>query len=155
MPNNKKLLDIIRAQEQSRDLHETFHSLLDRAEDPFSLVANYFGRGVFKKLMVITDADKPIAAPAQKNLAPPANVVAVQNKIQDPKTNYNAYGPGAEAKIRLTEGRNTTLGDSQSLTKDSIRHATFLLRNMLIFSQTGEHETWKRSIRVQAHIGLR
>ncbi|XP_043279403.1 vacuolar protein sorting-associated protein 11 homolog [Venturia canescens] len=109
LPNNKKLLDIIRAQEQSRDLHETFHCLLDRAEDPFSLVANYFGRGVFKKLMVITDADKPIAGPAPKNLAPPTNPASVQNKIQDPKPNYNAYGPGVEAKIRLTEGRNTTL----------------------------------------------
>lgn len=102
LPNNKKLLDIIRAQEQSRDLHETFHSLLDRAEDPFSLVADYFGRGVFKKLMVITDADKPIAT----KTAP----ISQPAKNQD-KPNYNAYGPGVEAKIRLTEGKNTTLGN--------------------------------------------
>jgi acetylornithine/succinyldiaminopimelate/putrescine aminotransferase len=43
-------------QEQSRDLHETFHSQLERAEDGFSLVADYFGRGVFNKLTVITDS---------------------------------------------------------------------------------------------------
>ena len=91
LPNNKKLLDIIKAQEQSRDLHETFHSLLDRAEDPFSLVADYFGRGVFKKLMVITDSDKMLSAA----------------KFEEPKLNY---GLGAEARIRLTEGKNTTLG---------------------------------------------
>lgn len=60
LPNNKKWLDIIRVQEQSRDLHETFHSLLDRAEDPFSLVADYFGRGVFKKLMVIAEWQQPL-----------------------------------------------------------------------------------------------
>lgn len=43
-------------QEQSRDLHEMFHSQLERADDGFSLVADYFGRGVFNKLTVITDA---------------------------------------------------------------------------------------------------
>jgi hypothetical protein len=43
-------------QEQSRDLHDTFHSQLERAEDGFSLVADYFGRGVFNKLTVITDS---------------------------------------------------------------------------------------------------
>lgn len=89
LPNNKKLLDIIKAQEQSKDLHETFHSLLDRAEDPFSLVADYFGRGVFKKLMVITDNDKSLST------------------FEESKLNY---GPGAEARIRLTEGKTTTLG---------------------------------------------
>lgn len=71
-----------------------FHSLLDRAEDPFSLVADYFGRGVFKKLMVITDTDKPLSAATQK--------------FEEPKLNY---GPGAEARIRLTEGKNSTLGN--------------------------------------------
>ncbi|XP_046409664.1 vacuolar protein sorting-associated protein 11 homolog isoform X1 [Neodiprion fabricii] len=102
LPNNKKLLDIIKAQEQSRDLHETFHSLLDRAEDPFSLVADYFGRGVFKKLTVITDADKPQALPSSKFQEP-------KPKFQEPKPNYYAYGAGAEAKLRLGEGRNTNL----------------------------------------------
>ncbi|XP_054007633.1 vacuolar protein sorting-associated protein 11 homolog isoform X2 [Hylaeus anthracinus] len=92
LPNNKKLLDIIKAQEQSRDLHETFHSLLDRAEDPFSLVADYFGRGVFKKLTVITDTDKPLSAASTRFEEPPN------------------YGPGAEARIRLLEGNSSTLG---------------------------------------------
>lgn len=92
LPNNKKLLDIIKAQEQSRDLHETFHSLLDRAEDPFSLVADYFGRGVFKKLMVITDTDKSLTT---------------ATKLDEPKLNY---GPGAEARLRLNEGKSSISG---------------------------------------------
>ncbi|XP_034943521.1 vacuolar protein sorting-associated protein 11 homolog [Chelonus insularis] len=100
LPNNKTLLDIIKAQEQSRDLHETFHSLLDRAEDPFSLVAEYFGRGVFKKLMVITDADKPILpVSGALNRNPP-------RKNQEIKPDYNAFGPGVEAKLRLAEGKS-------------------------------------------------
>ncbi|CAD6232599.1 GSCOCG00006969001-RA-CDS [Cotesia congregata] len=103
LPNNKKLLDIIRAQEASRDLHETFHSLLDRAEDPFSLVADYFGRGVFKKLMVITDAD------AEKPLIPGATNTAALNPIvrnsEDKEIKERAYGT-SEARIRLTEGKS-------------------------------------------------
>ncbi|XP_066597141.1 vacuolar protein sorting-associated protein 11 homolog [Prorops nasuta] len=96
LPNNKKLLDIIKAHEISRNLHETFHSLLDRAEDAFSLVADYFGRGVFKTLMVVADTDKTLP----------------QKSFEEPKPNY---GPGAEARIRLTEGKNTTLVKTNTL----------------------------------------
>ncbi|XP_008204135.1 vacuolar protein sorting-associated protein 11 homolog isoform X1 [Nasonia vitripennis] len=104
MPDNKKWLDIIRVQEQSKDLHETFHSLLDRAEDPFSLVADYFGRGVFKKLMVITEWQQ--------------SQVTKRPVKQEQKSNYNSYGPGAEAKIRLTEGKNTALVKTEQRRND-------------------------------------
>ncbi|XP_012258670.2 vacuolar protein sorting-associated protein 11 homolog [Athalia rosae] len=111
LPNNKKLLDIIKAQEQSRDVHETFHSLLDRAEDPFSLVADYFGRGVFKKLTVITDTEKLLPAPIPTLQEPRSKFQEVRR--QEMKLNYNAYGAGAEAKLRLGEGKNTTLVKSE------------------------------------------
>ena len=96
MPNNKKWLDIIRVQEQSRDLHETFHSLLDRAEDPFSLVADYFGRGVYKKLMVIAEWQ-----PSE---------VYIPSITQQQNLYYNTCGPGAEAKIQSIEEK-TPLGN--------------------------------------------
>ncbi|EDO40103.1 predicted protein [Nematostella vectensis] len=50
-PENKKVLDIIRSQEQAKDLHEQFHHQLERATDGFSVVADYFGRGVFNKVV--------------------------------------------------------------------------------------------------------
>eukprot|EP00918_Siedleckia_nematoides_P018931 GHVU01040411.1.p1 GENE.GHVU01040411.1~~GHVU01040411.1.p1 ORF type:complete len:904 (-),score=100.20 GHVU01040411.1:521-3232(-) len=56
LPENRKLLDIIRAQEQNKDLHENFHHQLERSQDGFSVVADYFGRGVFNKVTLITDA---------------------------------------------------------------------------------------------------
>ncbi|XP_064597137.1 vacuolar protein sorting-associated protein 11 homolog [Liolophura sinensis] len=55
MPENRKIMDFIRAQEQSKDLHEFFHNQLERAPDGFSVVAEYFGRGVFNKVTVVTD----------------------------------------------------------------------------------------------------
>lgn len=91
LPNNKKILDIIKSQEQIRDLHETFHSQLERAEDGFSLVADYFGRGVFNKLTVITDS------PDKTNI-----------KSSKPTSDgLLSYGPGAEARLRLGEGQVT------------------------------------------------
>ncbi|KAK3087703.1 hypothetical protein FSP39_009366 [Pinctada imbricata] len=53
---NRKIMDIIRAQEQSKDLHEHFHNQLERSQDGFSVVADYFGRGVFNKVTLITDS---------------------------------------------------------------------------------------------------
>ncbi|XP_066993542.2 vacuolar protein sorting-associated protein 11 homolog [Anabrus simplex] len=100
LPENKKILDIIKSQEQNRDLHETFHSQLERAEDGFSLVADYFGRGVFNKLTVVTD---PVITEKSKP-------VQVNKTLENTVT----YGPGAEAKLRLGEGQvSRTVPDSR------------------------------------------
>ena len=47
--------DVIKAQDQQgsgRDLHEQFHHQLERSADGFSVVADYFGRGVFNKVYI-------------------------------------------------------------------------------------------------------
>jgi len=52
----RKLLDIIRAQEQSKGLDEQFHHQLERAQDGFSVIADYYGRGVFNKVSNYCDS---------------------------------------------------------------------------------------------------
>ncbi|XP_028664283.1 vacuolar protein sorting-associated protein 11 homolog [Erpetoichthys calabaricus] len=54
-PDNRKVLDMLRAQDQKRDQHELFQRQLKCSKDGFSVVADYFGRGVFNKLTLITD----------------------------------------------------------------------------------------------------
>lgn len=54
-PENRKVMDMIRAQEHNRDLHEQFNHQLERSADGFSVVADYFGRGVFNKVTLYTD----------------------------------------------------------------------------------------------------
>ncbi|TRY90571.1 hypothetical protein DNTS_018353 [Danionella cerebrum] len=54
-PENRKVMDMLRAQDQKRDLHEHFHRQLKCSNDGFSVIADYFGRGVFNKLTLITD----------------------------------------------------------------------------------------------------
>nr|CAH7725796.1 unnamed protein product [Callosobruchus chinensis] len=95
-PQNKDLLELLSAREYNRDLHETFHSQLEKAHDGFSVAAEYFGRGVFNKYKVITDEtlDKNISVPMMN----PSKPTVHKN---DPESKN--YGMGAEARLRQTE----------------------------------------------------
>ncbi|XP_028322374.1 vacuolar protein sorting-associated protein 11 homolog [Gouania willdenowi] len=55
MPDNRKVMDMLRVQDQKRDLHDHFNRQLSSSHDGFSVVADYFGRGVFNKLTLVTD----------------------------------------------------------------------------------------------------
>ncbi|XP_027691427.1 vacuolar protein sorting-associated protein 11 homolog isoform X2 [Vombatus ursinus] len=55
LPENRKVMDMIRSQEQKRDLHDQFQHQLKYSNDSFSVIADYFGRGVFNKLTLLTD----------------------------------------------------------------------------------------------------
>ncbi|XP_051902199.1 vacuolar protein sorting-associated protein 11 homolog isoform X3 [Hippocampus zosterae] len=61
-PENRKVMDMLRAQDQKRDLHDRFNRQLQSSHDGFSVVADYFGRGVFNKLTLLTDppGSKPV-----------------------------------------------------------------------------------------------
>ncbi|XP_078786422.1 vacuolar protein sorting-associated protein 11 homolog isoform X1 [Oryzias latipes] len=54
-PENRKVMDMLRSQDQKRDLHDHFNRQLRISNDGFSVVADYFGRGVFNKLTLVTD----------------------------------------------------------------------------------------------------
>ncbi|CAL8268441.1 unnamed protein product [Merluccius merluccius] len=54
-PENRKVMDMLRVQDQKRDLHDHFTRQLRSSNDGFSVVADYFGRGVFNKLTLVTD----------------------------------------------------------------------------------------------------
>ncbi|CAH1993182.1 unnamed protein product [Acanthoscelides obtectus] len=95
-PQNKDLLELLRAREYNRDLHETFHSQLEKAHDGFSVAAEYFGRGVFNKYKVITDEamEKNLGVPIVSTSKPPVRKAASETR---------SYGMGAEARLRQTE----------------------------------------------------
>ena len=46
---NKQIVDTIKSQKKSHDHHDQFHSQLEKADDGFAVVADYFGRGLFRK----------------------------------------------------------------------------------------------------------
>lgn len=102
IPENKNLLELLKAFEYNKDLHETFHSQLDRASDGFSVAAEYFGRGVFNTYKLITDNafDKNFVKPTPKT--EPARG-AKQSREKTKRSPVLEYGLGAEAKIRQVE----------------------------------------------------
>ncbi|XP_018335224.1 vacuolar protein sorting-associated protein 11 homolog [Agrilus planipennis] len=108
LPENKKLIELLKSREYNKDLHETFHSQLEKASDGFSLAAEYFGRSVFNKITVITDdeTEKILSRAKKYDGYNQYNVLKAGNRIEESaKSNY---GPSAEARIRLSENiRNT------------------------------------------------
>ncbi|XP_041982097.1 vacuolar protein sorting-associated protein 11 homolog [Aricia agestis] len=74
---------------------DQLHARLEADNDPFTVVSEYLGRGLFNKVVVTEpEASPPVsAAPELPRAAAPAP--APLN-----------YGPGAEAKLRLQEGQS-------------------------------------------------
>lgn len=101
VPENQKLLELLRAREDNKDLHETFHSNLEKANDGFSLAAEYYGRGVFNKVKVITDV------PVEKTVFKTEVVTRQQQRQETPPKSKPTYGLGAEARIRQVENART------------------------------------------------
>lgn len=86
-------------QEQSKDLHEAFHSQLEKADDPFTVLADYFGRGVFNVVptweSAVTSHQQQVAAAQPRKELPVVQAWGPQNA-----------GPGSEAKLRKNEGKS-------------------------------------------------
>ncbi|CAG9564964.1 unnamed protein product [Danaus chrysippus] len=79
---------------------DQLHSRLHAHNDPFSVVSEYFGRGLFNKLTVVTDAPEPVP------FSVPSAVPSVPSVVSVPSVPVQTYGPGAEAKLRLQEGQS-------------------------------------------------
>lgn len=94
-PENKSLLELLKAREYTKDLHETFHSQLEKAHDGFSVAAEYFGRGVFNKYKVIRDETM------EDNIIPPK--IEKKTIAYVPEPEVRNYGPGAEGRLRQAE----------------------------------------------------
>ncbi|XP_049547404.1 vacuolar protein sorting-associated protein 11 homolog [Anopheles darlingi] len=128
--NNMQQIEALRAQSEARDQHEQFHNMLERSSDPFAVVADYFGRGLFNKLVLYEEesagADqsaaqqaKPVSTQQQQITAgPTANIskTAVPQTSAGPITGdvrggviAANYGAGAEARLRQEENRSTRL----------------------------------------------
>ncbi|XP_026321617.1 vacuolar protein sorting-associated protein 11 homolog [Hyposmocoma kahamanoa] len=77
---------------------EMLHARLHQEHDPYAVVSEYFGRGLFNKLTVVTSeavSEPPLPAQAPTPAPTPAAAPPAQT-----------YGPGAEAKLRLQEGQS-------------------------------------------------
>lgn len=89
---NKKILDIIKSQEAGRNQHDQFHAQLEKAEDGFSIVAEYFGRGMFSQ---------PVSVSELENI-PPARVVQPPQSLADTINNRTISEGRLRSNVRTT-----------------------------------------------------
>lgn len=52
-PNNRKILEIKRTLEENASQHDQFFKQLEGSADGFSVVSEYFGRGIFNKVILV------------------------------------------------------------------------------------------------------
>lgn len=98
-PENKNLRELLKAREYNKDLNETFHSQLEKAQDGFSVAAEYFGRGVFNQYKIITNEKNYKIMEKKKDNIPTSLIPKMEKEIK-------TYGPGAEARMRQFEQKN-------------------------------------------------
>ncbi|CAG9788599.1 unnamed protein product [Diatraea saccharalis] len=91
---------------QPQHAAEAMHARLRTDHDPYAVVSEYYGRGLFNKLTVVTGSHEtpPASAPA------PAPAPAAAPAPAPAQT----YGPGAEAKLRLQEGHSKLVSTNSS-----------------------------------------
>jgi len=104
---NKKITDIIRSQDAGRSQHDQFHAQLEKAEDGFSIVAEYFGRGLFS------------------TPAPPVNIqkqVTGQGRVSPQGISEN-LSTVSEARLRANERQVQGYGQTHTDSEARLRLA--------------------------------
>lgn len=131
---NLQLIDALQAQNESRDQHEIFHNQLDRSIEPFSVVAEYFGRGMFNKIVIVDEQE-------QDDVNVELTVPSVQT-VREVANPLNQYGAGAESRMRLEEGnvnnnnrspaghRNVPLSEGRMRSQEQSRYSSSLEANI-------------------------
>lgn len=64
--DRRKVMDIVQSQSQLAEQHEKFFKELDGTENRFGVVADYFGRGLFNKVVLQTDVPSPVRPAAAR-----------------------------------------------------------------------------------------
>jgi len=65
-PGNRTILEIKRSQEQNANRHDQFSKQLESSEDGFSVVADYFGRNVFSKIVLLDSSTMNLSSGGQR-----------------------------------------------------------------------------------------
>jgi hypothetical protein len=99
------------------EMTEKFFEQLSRADDGFSVIAEYFGRGVFNKVTLVSDDNPAQSKPNTKYQQPVAPVSAFGADPSRPAAEGRLRGeevatareflrPGGEGRLRGHEGRS-------------------------------------------------
>jgi len=96
---NAQLLDVVHNQNESRNKNNVFQDELNSTHEPFALVSDYFGRGLFNKIVLISEDDDE-----QKENVDDLNVARAAQRAQE-----KAMPIVTEGKVRVTEPLRTNI----------------------------------------------
>lgn len=112
-------MDKLRAQQESRGKHGVFHDELERASEPFEIVAKHFGYGLFNRIVIFDENDIKTTTTPERRLAVEKSggelfkrtvgVVPAANSSRPVTTVNTNFGSGAEAKMRVTENKSRVI----------------------------------------------
>lgn len=90
---NNQLVDIVHSQNESRNNNHLFQDQLSASHEPFSVTAEYFGRGLFNKIVLISEDDDNAKENTEKYSSAKRFIPEPSKKLQM-----------TEGKMRIEEG---------------------------------------------------
>lgn len=108
---NMQFQDVMHKQNDSRNKISAFKEQLGSSHEPFSVVAEYFGRGLFNKIVLVSDDDDEVKENSED--------IAVARKAM-PRAPVNPMLI-SEAKVRLDESLSSNIEHKPQLSEGRLR----------------------------------
>lgn len=106
---NMQLQDLMHKQNESRNKNNVFRDQLDSSYEPFAVIADYYGRGLFNKIVLFSDDDEEVKENNEEINIPKKSVPRPQAKpaiITEAKVRLEeSLRSNVEHKPQLSEGR--------------------------------------------------
>lgn len=107
---NNQLVDIVRTQNESRNNNHLFQDQLNASHEPFSVTAEYFGRGLFNKIVLVSEDDDNAKENNEKYSSSKRYIPEPSKKL-----------PMSEGKIRIEEGLRTQVSLKPQVSEGRMR----------------------------------
>lgn len=108
---NMQFQDLMHKQNESRNKKSAFKEQLDSSHDPFNVVAEYYGRGLFNKIVLVSDDDDEVKESVED--------ISIVRKAM-PRAPVNPMLI-SEAKVRLEESLSTNIEHKPQLSEGRLR----------------------------------
>lgn len=110
---NTNLQDMMHKQNESRNKNNVFNEQLAASHEPFSVVADYYGRGLFNKIVLLSDDDDDARETTED--------LNIPKKSLQQKSTLKAAMAMTEGKVRVEETLRTNVEHKPQLSEGRMR----------------------------------
>lgn len=107
---NTQLLDMMHVQSESRNKNHIFQEQIERTHEPFSVVAEYFSKGLFNKIVLLSDDEDE-----NREKIEDLKMMRKTRPLEKPLPNVS------EGRIRLEESLGTNVQHKPQLSESRLR----------------------------------